>query len=376
MQQEEDQPLLPRTQLGYLFEKPTFPILVSSHPKEQAMRETQGSKCQESVAECVTAESIKSTVTGSLTFLLYHVVYCLAQASTITRPHAKHSSVGVMAKTAAIGTLLAGPVFILELGRDVPAIYPASDLFLSPFLAQVAADIDASLFEHGLENDDRVFLATFGALIGVGFVASGILCILAARVKLANLGAFLPYCVLCGFFSTIGLLIWSLGFSVDTGMKVGELLHYNYQLEGNESSWAVVWGRALLHHGPSFAVGVTMHIVAQRNSLYVIALIAATFVSSYAMLWLTGTSLETAQELNWFFSSKDLQDPPFFSSVGHLKRGDQTLNVISLSNMLFFFAVTIERCYLVGVLDCSCSHGCLGYGVPRRCALALFSGRT
>lgn len=263
---------------------------------------------REQVAKC-TSESFASTLTGSFTFLLYHVVYCLAQASTITRPHANHTSVGVMAKMAAVGTLFAGPVFVFELGIDVPAIYPASDLFLSPFLAQVAADIDASLYQHGLENDDRAFLATFGALIGAGFFASGILCILAARVKLANLGSFLPYCVLCGFFTTIGMLIWSLGFSVDTGMKVGELIHY----EGEESWWSVL-GRALLHHVPSFVIGVVMHIVGQRDSLYVIALIFATLFASYTLLWITNTSLEEAQELNWFFSSKELQDPPFFST--------------------------------------------------------------
>lgn len=302
---------LSKTSLGLLFEEPTkaestpqsFP-----HSSPLVPELLPQDPCSEQFEKCA-SESLSSTLTGSLTFLLYHVVYCLAQASTITRPHADHSSVGVMAKMAAVGTLLGGPVFVFGLGVDVPAIYPASDLFLSPFLAQVAADIDASLYEHGLQNDDRVFLATFSALIGAGFLASGVLCILAARVKLANLGSFLPYCVLCGFFTTIGILIWSLGFSVDTGMKVGELVHY----QGEESWWSVL-GRALWHHGPSFAVGVTMHIVGQRNSLYVIALIFATLFASYAMLWATDTSLEEAQEMNWFFSSKELQDPPFFTS--------------------------------------------------------------
>lgn len=302
-----------KTSLALLFEEPTkaeltqqqsFPESFPLVPEPQE----EDPCCSEHLDKCA-SESLSSTLTGSLTFLLYHVVYCLAQASTITRPHADHSSVGVMAKMAAVGTLLGGPVFVLGLGMDVPAIYPASDLFLSPFLAQVAADIDASLYEHGLQNDDRAFLATFSALLGAGFLASGMLCILAARVKLANLGSFLPYCVLCGFFTTIGILIWSLGFSVDTGMKVGELIRY----QGEESWWDVL-GRALLHHGPSFAVGVTMHIVGQRNSLYVIALIFATLFASYGMLWFTDTSLEEAQEMNWFFSSKELQDPPFFSS--------------------------------------------------------------
>ena len=300
--------------LSLLFQGP--PPSAPNDKKQQSpptIKALSPNTLRDQVTKC-TSESIPSTITGSLTFLLYHVVYCLAQASTITRPHADHTSVGVMAKMVAIGTLFAGPVFVFELGIDVPAIYPASDLFLSPFLAQVAADVDASLFEEGLENNDRVFLATFGALICAGFLASGILCILAARVKLANLGSFLPYCVLCGFFSVIGILIWSLGFSVDTGMKVGELIYYH-----GEENWWSVFGRALLHHTPSFTVGVIMHIVGQRNSLYVIGLIFATLFSSYAMLWLTGTSLQQAQEMNWFFSSKELQDPPFFASTSSVR---------------------------------------------------------
>ena len=61
-----------------------------------------------------------------------------------------------------------------------------------------------------------------------------------------------------------------------------------------------------------------MHIVGQRNSLYVIALIFATLLASYSMLWITGTTLQEAQDVNWFFSSKELQDPPFFSSMVRL----------------------------------------------------------
>ena len=54
--------------------------------------------------------NVKSTIIGSLVFLLYHIVFCLAQAATITRPHANHSSTGIMAKTAALGIFTAGPM--------------------------------------------------------------------------------------------------------------------------------------------------------------------------------------------------------------------------------------------------------------------------
>ena len=76
-----------------------------------------------------------------------------------------------------------------------------------PFLAQMAADIDEVLVElkdnndnvngEGKDNDDTdTFLATFVALNAFGLLFSGMLCVLAGKVKLANLASFLP----CKFF--------------------------------------------------------------------------------------------------------------------------------------------------------------------------------
>jgi len=93
-----------------------------------------------------------------------------------------------------------------------PAIYPAADLFLAPFLAAIAERIDATLYEKDLQDNDTAFLATFVVVTACfGLVLSGLLSIVAARIKLANLGLFLPYSVLCGFFSTVGILMWTLG---------------------------------------------------------------------------------------------------------------------------------------------------------------------
>ena len=130
---------------------------------------------------------------GSLVFLLYHVVFCLAQASAFTRPNADHASTGRQAQYAALGVWTAGPAFVYWTGDYVPAVYPASDLFLSVFLAQVVKQVDEVLAKHGLQNDDTIFFATFSALVASGMVLSGVLCVLAARIKLANLGNFLDF---------------------------------------------------------------------------------------------------------------------------------------------------------------------------------------
>lgn len=204
-----------------------------------------------------------------------------------------------MAQLAALGIWTSGPLFIYELGSQVPAIYPASDLFLAPFLAGIAANIDENLYqqEGQQHNDDAVFLATFGLLLAVGLIGCGFLCILAARVKLANLGAFLPHSVLCGFFTTIGILIWTLGFSVDVGEKVGTVL---------TSGDLGLWKHALIHHSPSVGIGVLMHVLGPHNPLYVILLVFSTIAGSYVFLFLMGTTLAQAQEWRWFFSPDEL----------------------------------------------------------------------
>ena len=239
----------------------------------------------------------KTTGIGSVVFLLYHIVFCLAQAATITRPHSTNPSVGIMSQMAALGIVTAGPLFLYFLGEDIPAIYPASDLFLAPFLAQLAREIDTVLFEKDLHNNDTVFMATFGAVVGVGFLLSGFLCVLAARFQLANLGAFLPYSVLCGFFTTIGILMYSLGFSVDVGTPIGEVLW--------SGDWQVI-RHALGHHFPSLLIGILMHFMGPKNPLFVIWILLGTVFGSYIVLWMTGTTLTQAQELQWFFAAKDL----------------------------------------------------------------------
>ena len=98
---------------------------------------------------------------------------------------------------ACVGVLLTGPMQITVLGGDYPALYPCLDMFMAPFLAKMASDIDDVLVqladsEDGGDDAD-VFLATFVALNAFGMVLSGILCVLAGKIKLANLASFLPY---------------------------------------------------------------------------------------------------------------------------------------------------------------------------------------
>jgi MFS superfamily sulfate permease-like transporter len=284
------------TRLTSLFEHPGHGAAI--RPEENEEREesrTNPHLRSISPGATVSCHDLSGTCVGSFVFVIYHVVFCLAQAASVP------GQTGVLAKVAALGTLTAGTSFIFQI--HIPALYPATDLFLAPFLAQMAETIQDILQTKGVQdnNDDTLFLNTLLAVTGFGLLLSGSLSILAARWKLANWGAYLPYSVLCGFFTTIGILMWTLGFSVDTGMKVGQVLMSNDR---------TVVEDAVLHHFPSVVVGFLMHYAGRQHPYWVLFCIFMTVVIFYTILWTTGTSIAQAQEAQWLFSPKDLQIPP------------------------------------------------------------------
>jgi MFS superfamily sulfate permease-like transporter len=316
--------------LRSLFERPASTAQLrpyESFTTTSTTSEPSSSWCGACLPPKVTFRSLTTTVVGSCTFLLYQIVFCLAQAATITPHRAAGSSsrTGPLAQMAALGVLSTGPYMIFSM--HLPALYPASDLFVAPFLARIADRIDSVLHDNddsvGIteEEEDRIFLATLGFVVAAAMVASGILCVLAGRFKVANLGAFLPYSVLCGFFATIGILMWSLGFHVDTGLKVVDVIHSAVGSgEGADASDAPpLWKFAALHHAPSFAIGVLMHVLGPAHPLFVIGLVVVTVAGSYGVLFLTGTTLEQAAHQGWFYSGADLS-----SGGGHAHDGNAT----------------------------------------------------
>lgn len=179
------------------------------------------------------------------------------------------------------------------------ASYPSSDLFLAPFLAVMAKDVDSVLASHKLQNNDTIFFATFDALVTTAMLLGGIVSVLAARIKLANLGNFLPYPVLTGFFSTVGVLIWMLGFSVDSGgIAIAKVL---------TSGDSELIRTSFLHHLPSFVVGVLMHLTSRRHPFFVMFWLCTSVIIFYIVLALAGISIQSARDNKWFFLASDLQ---------------------------------------------------------------------
>ena len=67
-------------------------------------------------------------------------------------------------------------------------------------------------------------------------------------------------------------------------------------MTGNPS---IIWNRFLAHHLPSFFIGAAMFILRQRNSIYLIVMILFAIIGTYFVMFVTGTSLEKAQEQQW-----------------------------------------------------------------------------
>lgn len=184
---------------------------------------------------------------------------------------------------------------------EVPALYPTVDLFLAPFLAHLALIVDQTLADD--ENvtkseNDSIFLATFGVLSAIGICFSGLLLVLASVFKLANLGSFLPFPVICGFFAAVGVLTWTLAVAVDTGgTPIGTIL---------VSGDIELVSHALTHHIPGVAIAAAMKYLGPKNPFYVIMVSVVSIGLFYTIMLGMGVSLEEAKEQGWFWTHEEL----------------------------------------------------------------------
>jgi MFS superfamily sulfate permease-like transporter len=237
------------------------------------------------------------TLLGGFVFFLHHIVFCLAMGSTISAEH-----LGIMAKMAASGVIFASPIYIHFLGDEIPSQYPTTDLFLAPFMAKLAVIVNETLSadENVDDKDHTVFFSTFAVLSSIGMLGSASLIMLASAFKLANLGRFLPFPVLCGFFSAVAVLLWTRALGVDTGGKT----------VGQVSASLDSLTHAIIHHGPSMVAGSIMKMHGHSNPFFNTFIIAGTIALTYGVMFATDTSLADATEAGWFWTHNDLLPPP------------------------------------------------------------------
>lgn len=252
-------------------------------------------------------ENLKENLIGSVVCALYHIVFSLALSSGITRKYSPDQSIlKPITCMAALTGFIPGPLLVFVLGDEnakfdhgyLPSLYPGLDLFLAPFLAHMASIIDETLYLERIQSgnsedhdDTAVFLTTYGVMIAISMLILSLLNILSTKIKLANLGVFLPHAVLGGFFSSVGLNIWLLSFQVDNN---GKKFQSMFVLQDGETSMMRNWIEGLTHHLPSLCLGFAMFMRPELNAL----LMVGSVVSGYVVMFLTRTSLQQAQEVS------------------------------------------------------------------------------
>mmetsp|Transcript_5493 Transcript_5493/g.11249 ORF Transcript_5493/g.11249 Transcript_5493/m.11249 type:complete len:1101 (-) Transcript_5493:2-3304(-) len=280
------------------------PIVI---PSTKEITDSCGSTMRLIFNECTKS----STWIGSAMFLLYHCVFCLTMGSAITAPYRKRSMLGLFTKMAALGVMTSSSVYWINLkgASELPAMYPTVDLFTAPFLASIAVLVDEHL--HNDPNvgpdDDDVFLASFTFLSCLAILLSGSLTLLAGVFKLANLGSFLPFPVLAGFFAAVGVMMWTLAFKIDTQMPIGHVL-----FSGDMS----VIKYAFMHHAPTFILAGLMKLLGKLNPLFVTGLIVSSVAVVYMVMYAFDVSMEKAIENKWFWSQSDLVYEGINAKVG------------------------------------------------------------
>jgi len=103
---------------------------------------------------------------------------------------------------------------------------------------------------------------------------------------------------LCGFFAAVGILTWHLGFVVDTSGKT-----FHYVFFSGDTDLIL---HALTHHVPGVIVAVIMKYLGPKNPFYVVAVLFATIGFVYLVLFATGSSLEEARAMGWFWRNEDI----------------------------------------------------------------------
>ncbi len=161
------------------------------------------------------------------------------------------------------------------------------------------------------QDTDQIFLTTFLTLTALSLFISGALLIASSAFRLANLGSFLPYPVLAGFFAAVGVMTWTLAFKIDAnGRSVGDVIY--------SRDWNLIQ-HCFLHHLPSVVVACVMKYLGPKHPFYVVGVLFSTILIFYATMFAFGLSRQDMIEKNWFWSEDDLIYKVTASSVSNVK---------------------------------------------------------
>jgi MFS superfamily sulfate permease-like transporter len=140
---------------------------------------------------------------------------------------------------------------------------------------------------------------------------------------------FLPYGVLCGFFSAVGILMWKLAISIDTPTTTTTTTIADSSDDNRYNHWIIV----IIHHIPSLIVGIAMNRLGPKHPFFVTGLIIATLIVFYLVHhFLPGLSLE-----DWFYSHEELQSSMTSSTTTLLTSSSATSTSATTPTLLLSY---------------------------------------
>lgn len=148
------------------------------------------------------------------------------------------------------------------------------------------------------QDTDDIFLTTFFILTAISLFISGTFLIASSAFRLANLGSFLPYPVLAGFFAAVGVMTWTLAFKIDAGGRsVGEVFY-------SDDSGLIQ--HCFLHHLPSVVMACVMKYLGPKHPFCVVGALLSTIAMFYATMLGFGLTRQGMIGKEWFWSYDDL----------------------------------------------------------------------
>ena len=254
----------------------------------------------------LTYASVGRAFFGSLLVSLINLVGNLAMASAVGTALSpgdqsfKINGVSILVPLVMLctnGLLTAGLYLVGTLNGTFSATSPTCDAFLTPFYVKLAlACRDAQRGEgDGQEDDFVVFLSTFTLCISIGLFLSGVMCVLATRVKIFNFGEYVPYPVICGLLSSIGCFLWLVSFSIDADRSV-------YSIFSGSASPRDAF-MAILHHLPSSGGAFIIFWFGDKNVNVLPLTLLGLTLGGYIMIGITGSTLHSASENGWFWAA-------------------------------------------------------------------------
>jgi MFS superfamily sulfate permease-like transporter len=255
-------------------------------------------------------------------------------------------------------TVLSGAVHQLcfsmmsSLPFAVGQVQDAGLIFLSSMASTIVTHCRTRALAYDDDVDvDQIILATATVMLSLCTALLGLGVVIIAKLRLATYIQMLPTPVVGGYLAFIGFFCGQAGLALMAGVQVDNLLQWPKFVQSTD---------VFMHIVPGILGGLLIYVMINRiKSMFVLPVcILSLLAIFYAVLHVTGTSLEQARDASWVSSSDS--PPSWIHTWDYLIRLDlvewsvfpkliftlvSMIAVVALSSSLDVMAIEIELGY-------------------------------